>query len=419
MPAYDHAAMTEATRLTQQGRLTEAVAVLQRTLAGTPPGPVPADGEIPDTSGFPTAGPTDAAESGGLLTRLKTALSPRPTHRSGPLPPDLLSPVLSPDLPSPKLLSPKLLSPELLSPELLSGLRTRPAALRRPAAERPPGQLLDRSFTNRAGTRVYKLYVPTGYTGQRIPLVVMLHGGTQDAADFADGTGMNELAERDTVLVAYPEQSRAANSMGYWNWFQPADQGREGAEPSLIAGITREIIGGYAVDTDRIYVAGFSAGAAMAAVMAATHPDLYAAAGVHSGLAYGAAADMPSAFAAMRTGGGRPVPGIGIPLIVFHGDSDFTVDAVNADCVVRQGTGAQRPTAVESTRQHVPGRHPSTRTVHNGPDGATLVEHWTIHGGGHAWSGGTPYGSYTDPDGPDASAEMLRFFAEHARTRQS
>ncbi len=350
MPAYDHAAMTEATRLTRQGRLAEAAALLQRTLGATPAGPVPA---------------AAADQSPDLLGRLRT---------------------------------------------------TRPAVLRRPAPERPPGHFLDGSYTNGAGTRAYKLYVPTGCAGQDLPLVVMLHGGTQDAADFADGTGMNDLAEREGVLVAYPEQARSANPMGYWNWFHSADQRRESGEPSLIAGITREVIARYAVDTDRVYVAGFSAGGAMGAVMAATYPDIYAAAGVHSGLAYGAAHDLPSAFAAMQAGGGQQAAGRAIPLIVFHGDSDSTVDPVNADCLVRQATGGRPPTRAGSTRDETAGRHPSTRTLHRGPDGSTLVEQWTVHHAGHAWSGGTPYGSYTDPQGPDASAEMLRFFAEHPRT---
>jgi poly(hydroxyalkanoate) depolymerase family esterase len=395
MPAYNHAAMTEATRLTRQGRLTEAVALIQQTLAGTPASTdcgVPAtDHGAPAGQSYPDdiAGVTSAPPGHrGLLARLKTALS-------------TALPDASPELTG------------LLSPDLPNRLPW-PVGPRRTAAEQPPGQFLDRWHTNDAGTRAYNLYVPTGYTGLHVPLVVMLHGGTQDAADFADGTGMNILAERETILIAYPQQDRAANPMGYWNWFQPTDQSPDGGEPSLIAGITREIIARYAVDTDRVYIVGFSAGAAMAAIMATTHPDLYAAAGIHSGLAYGAAHDLPSAFAAMQAGGGHPAPNGSIPLIIFHGDDDAIVHPINADYLVRQATN-HRPTSAEATWQHTPGRHPSTRAIHRTSDGDTLAEQWIIHGAGHAWSGGTVHGSYTDPNGPDATTEMLRFFTEHPR----
>ena len=277
-----------------------------------------------------------------------------------------------------------------------------------------PGLLLDLSYANAAGSRTCKLYVPSGHTDQAAPLIVMLHGGTQSADDFAAGTRMNELAERHGFLVAYPEQSRAANPKGYWNWFQPKDQRRDGGEPSLIAGLTAQIIDQHAIDAQRVYVAGFSAGGAMAAVMATAYPDVYAAAGVHSGLPAQAAHDIPSAFAAMAQG--APIRArTPVPLIVFHGDGDATVDHVNADGLVRaalpDARDRQRPL---TTRARVPGGHAYTRRIYSDRDGTPLVEHWTIHQSGHAWSGGSPQGTYTDPHGPDASTELARFFAQHA-----
>ena len=286
----------------------------------------------------------------------------------------------------------------------------RPPAPGRPTAPGPPpagapgpGRFLDRSYTNPAGTRAYKLYLPERATGRATALVVMLHGCTQTAADFAAGTRMNELAERDGFLVAYPEQAGSANQRRCWNWFLPANQRRDAGEPSLLAGITREVMGAYPVDPGRVYVAGLSAGGAMAAVMAATHPDLYAAAGIHSGLVHGAASDVPSAYAAMRQGppAARPRGGT-VPLIVFQGERDTTVAPVNAQALLDPW---ERTARVEVSTG--PGW---TRRAYRDPGGRVVAEWWSVRELGHAWSGGSRDGSYTDPGGPDASAELVRFF---------
>lgn len=271
----------------------------------------------------------------------------------------------------------------------------------------------------------YKLYIPSTMGQQPAPLVVMLHGCTQSPDDFAAGTRMNERAEEHRCLVLYPEQSKTANAQKCWNWFKPGDQRRDLGEPSLIAGATRRVMRDYPVDAKRVYIAGLSAGGAAAAIMGAAYPELYAAIGVHSGLACGAARDLPSALAAMR-GGGTPPGGMPgqmpgqtpghhppRPTIVFHADADRTVHPRNGDHVIAQA-GAKQGLRIETRTGRVAGGHAYSRTLHTDASGKVMLEHWVVHGGGHAWSGGSPAGSYTDAQGPDASREMLRFFAEHA-----
>jgi len=293
-----------------------------------------------------------------------------------------------------------------------------PPAGRGPAVDVPPGaRFEERVFAEAAGSRRYKVYVPSGYSGQALPVVVMLHGCTQNPDDFAAGTRMNALAEEQTFLVAYPEQPQSANLQRCWNWFTAGDQVREGGEPALIAGIARAVVAEFSADPGLVYAAGLSAGGAAAAILAATYPDLFAAVGVHSGLACGAARDMPGAFAAMKGQGAAPGRNRRtVPTIVFHGDGDRTVHPVNGDQVAEQAAPA--PGLAEAvTRGTSPGGTAYTRTVRSDASGRPLLEQWVLHGTGHAWSGGSPEGSYTDPRGPDASREMIRFFLAQAPAR--
>lgn len=276
-----------------------------------------------------------------------------------------------------------------------------------------PGAFSTHSYANAAGHRTYKLYVPAQYNGQPMPLVVMLHGCTQDADDFAAGTQMNALAERDGCMVVYPVQPQQANASKCWNWFKPADQRRDSGEPSLIAGITRDVMAKHAVDPARVYVAGLSAGGAMAAVMIRDYPDLYAAACVHSGLAAGSAHDLQSALAAMR--GGRTSRAQNAespkrPMIVFHGDADTTVHPSNAAELLRPFGG--QAVVFEDASRAESGKRRSTVERVKSADGVD-AESWLIHGAPHAWAGGSARGSYTDASGPDASAAMMRFFLDH------
>ncbi len=296
------------------------------------------------------------------------------------------------------------------------------------------GEFLHRSFTNGAGKRSYKLYVPASYApveGNTVPLVVMLHGCKQSPDDFAAGTQMNALADEHGFLVVYPAQAANANGSNCWNWFRTQDQRRDDGEPSLIAGITREVAAQFEVDQRRIYVAGLSAGAAMAVILGVAYPELYAAIGAHSGLPYAAAHDVPSAFSAMKGGASpagliRPFASVRaqrprivntVPTIVFHGDADSTVAASNATEIVEATIGAADADSLQVS-EHQGATAAGTkysRTVYTDRASNPVVEHWVLHGAGHAWSGGSAQGSYTHPSGPDASAEMLRFFFSQKR----
>jgi poly(hydroxyalkanoate) depolymerase family esterase len=403
------AGMHEALGLVSRGKLMEATAAIQRKLRG-----LLAPHDVQDTSAARTDAPIEGT---GHIVGVDT-IAPLPGFHPPQGPPR----------------------------ERTVGLRTPMSQYSGQPLERPsrPAQKLvpargvetgarfiTEFYTNRAGTRSYKLYVPSRYKGQALPLIVMLHGCNQNPDDFAAGTCMNSVAEEHQCFVVYPAQVAAANQSHCWNWFKATDQKRDRGEPSLIAGITRQIIGTYCVDTRRVYGAGLSAGGAMAAIMGVTYPDLYAAIGVHSGLPYAAAHDLPSAFAAISQGAEAPrrrqhgdspeaVPRTRyVPAIVFHGDHDTKVHPRNGDQLIAQWTAIHgEATSLQVTVQHgqVPDGHTYTRHLYQDASGRSILEQWRVHAAGHAWSGGSHSGSYTDPRGPDATREMIRFFHEHTLT---
>ena len=283
-----------------------------------------------------------------------------------------------------------------------------------------------RRFAEDIGELDYKLYVPAGLDTTDAPLLLMLHGCTQSPDDFARGTHMNALADAHGYVVAYPEQPSSRNATHCWNWFRRGDQQRGSGEPALLAALTRRLVATHRLDERRVYVAGLSAGGAMAAILASTHPDIYAAIGVHSGLPIGLASDVPSALAAMRGGLARSSATAHrtalrpVPAIVFHGDEDTTVHPSNGDGVIAQSLVKDGVDVAAAKGAHVEcgiaaGGRRYTRTVHTLTDGSVAAEHWIIEGGGHAWSGGDAAGSFTDPSGPDASAQMMRFFSACTR----
>ena len=348
-------AMAEALRLTQAGNLGDAMALIRANLAGgavTRPPTMPVDLRHETTKPLPSS--------------LRIASRPPTGTSNAPAP---------------------------------------------PAA----GSFDRREFVGASGRFSYRLYIPAGDTAD-MPLVVMLHGCTQSPEDFARGTGMNRLADEMGFLVAYPGQSQSANAQKCWNWFRPGDQRRDSGEPALIAGLTREIVTSHNADADRVYVAGLSAGGAAAAIMAKAYPDIFAAVGIHSGLACGAARDLPSALAAMRKGGSsRREKAPFVPVITFHGDADKTVHQANSSQIVAASAAAHGSELQRRSETHVEGGRKVSRDRHVDRAGNILIEQWTIHGAGHAWSGGDGSGSYADPNGPDASREMVRFFLGHRR----
>lgn len=396
--------MRQATRLTQTGRLNEATAAIQRALSGK----ANTDGAVADEIAEIAEAKHEAPATAALI---------------------LDGCVFEVDSPAPAAVR--------------FGTNTNTNTV----AGASSGEFSNGTHTDTSLTRRYKLYVPAGPLGRQRPLVVMLHGCTQNPDDFAVGTGMNKRADEQGFCVLYPEQSQDANPQRCWNWFKHNHQRRGRGEPALIASMTQAIMKAHDIDPRRVYIAGLSAGGAMAAIVADAYPDIYAAVGVHSGLPNGAASNVAEALAVMSSGSNQGSGGgnsrsnssaaqtglhamtsrfgmptaekvkqqQSVPTIVFHGDQDRTVHPRNGEQVIASVLG--HTTASPRVEQGLsPNGRRYTSSTHHGETGAVMAEHWLVHGAGHAWSGGHPKGSYTDAKGPDATAEMLRFFFAHPHT---
>lgn len=386
--------LQEATRLTREGRLDAATQSIQRALSGQGAEPRDDDSVIDVQARVVPDAPVEAALAG-------LASPPFAPSRSAP----------SSSTAEPSTAERFTAEPSTAEP---ADALEREAGAPAPGAASGPGAFLPGRFggTGLAG-RDYRLYVPPAAGSEPLPLVVMLHGCTQDPVDFAAGTRMNERAREEGFFVLYPAQAQRANPQRCWNWFKASHQQRGRGEAAILAGMTLDVMARHAIDPSRVYVAGLSAGGAMAAILAHEYPELFAAAGVHSGLAAGAARDLPSALRAMKEGPSTLPRAGSVPVIVFHGTADATVHPANG----RQVVEAVQPEGGSTISDPVAanGRRGATKKVVRDAAGRVVAEHWAVHGGPHAWSGGSPQGSYTDPQGPDATAEMLRFFRQHPR----
>jgi len=391
----------DATRLTRSGDLEAATRAIQRALGGG----APDDGDATRAERETTRPGGDGARViDGEWTRVDAGAdsgggAPRTGARSD------------------------------AQPDVRPGARSEPGTPDHPDtrngnASSAPGRVVRARHTDAKGTLDYRLFVPARAAGAPPPpLLVMLHGCTQNADDFAIGTRMDELARQHGCLVLYPDQSDRANPQRCWNWFKHTHQRRGGGEAGLIERCVRDIVAEHGADPARVFVAGLSAGGAMAAILGSVCPDLFAGVGVHSGLAAGAASNLPEALMAMQRGApaGAASTGTLPPTIVFHGDADRTVHPDNGERIVEACTAAAGAGSIAPTVRRQAGEGGArggarsgargwTQSVHRAANGRMLAEHWSVQGVAHAWSGGDRRGSYTDAAGPDASREMMRFF---------
>lgn len=392
MPSSFTARLLRNPQLNRVGQLMEATRQIQRTLAGLTAKAAQGTTATPDTP--PAASPAQRRKDRDASQGLVIDAVLREVHPSGfdvetdftPEPPQ------APDRPQP--------------------------------SAHEASSFKSDVFASAGTSYPYRLYIPSAAGHGPLPLIVLLHGCTQTATDFALGTAMNQLAEQEKCVVLYPEQLQRANSSRCWNWFEPRNQQRGSGEPGMIAALTQHVMAGRNIDANRVYITGLSAGGAMAAVVAGLYPDLFAAVGVHSGLPCGAAHDIPSAFSVMRSGNpprtqGKPRGGTALPTIVFHGTADKTVHPDNGEHIVNAAVKAVeasgKPLARSEVKHDGGGARTARRTRFLAEDGTPWVEHWEVASGPHGWSGGDTKGSYTDPTGPSASAAMLEFFLQHRK----
>ena len=292
--------------------------------------------------------------------------------------------------------------------------QTRPPQPAAPAPM-PKGASFDQAtHAGKTGARAFRTYIPASAATGAAGIIVMLHGCTQTPEDFAIGTGMNAHAEQHRLIVIYPEQSRGANAQTCWNWFSKGDQARGRGEPEIIAGLTRQAMQRHGIARHQTFVAGLSAGAAMAVILGHAYPDVFAAVGAHSGLPLGAAHDVPSAFAAMAGTGGAAhnLPPSDVRTIIVHGGDDRTVHPANGAAIAQMAETRLNGTSLRTDKTGEAGGRRYRRAITLDAGGQSHLEHWVVEGLGHAWSGGHPGGSYADPAGPDASAEMIQFFLQ-------
>ena len=411
--------MRNATRLTRDGRLSEATREILRAL--NPQGSAP-----PPVGSTTQSGSANASPAGAL----------RPIKPIRPTPVTLDA---MPTVPGGNQFEVDMRNSEAEQTDSVEPAQSQAPDLHAAAPFSTAADFTDVDFDANGATREgefvggthtyllktlrYKLYSPPVNDIRPRPLIVMLHGCTQSPDDFAAGTGMNTIARAQGFYVLYPEQSQRANSSRCWNWFQPNDQTRDRGEPAFIASMTQAVMSQHNIDPLRVYIAGLSAGGAMAAIVAEAFPEIFAAVGVHSGLRRGAASSVIDALTVMRTGNVAPTRAAlrmhaSVPTIVFHGDNDQTVHPRHGEHVVTAVLTSDnakqwnmKPASnpqIESGTSTKGRRY--TRTSHHDATGRPMLEHWLVHGAGHAWSGGSENGSYTDAKGPNASDEMIRFF---------